>query len=414
MMRKYRMIVLIMVMSIGALAQVNYVPNGDFDTYHSCPIATDQIRLALGWRPIDTLTVGLDSSGNHVCSAEYFNECSPKLSYGFSIPFNLLGYQYAHSGKGMVGFGAYTVSPGYERDYIQSKLTKQLTGGKRYCVTFYVNLAEGSDWGIKEIGAYLDNGSIDTTTQCGSPQTQCIPQVVNTGNPITDTASWTKIEGSFIATGTEQFITIGNFRNKTGTTIQAIPSNGRNGSDFTYYFIDDVSVVESTTMADAGPDTHIGRGDSVYVGRPTSSAIWCDWNVLGSSTIIGKGPGIWVKPTITTSYVVTQTLCGVVTKDTVKVEVWAAGVQSINGQTQQYGIVPNPNSGAFELVQSVTREEQASVSVTNAVGQQVYISSVSFKGGGAQVSVQNLPAGLYCLSVQTIEGYIWKLRFLRE
>ncbi len=158
-------VVLLAWSSTGLLAQVNLVRNGDFETYHTCPNASDQIRLALGWRPIDTLTVNIDSLGNNDCSAEYYNQCSPVLANGVSIPLNVIGYQYAYSGKGMVGFGAYITSiSGYQRDYVQSRLVKKLTANKRYCVTFYVNLAEGSDWGIKEIGAYLDNGNIDTTT----------------------------------------------------------------------------------------------------------------------------------------------------------------------------------------------------------------------------------------------------------
>ncbi len=140
----------------------------------------------------------------------------------------------------------------------------------------------------------------------------------------------------------------------------------------------------------------------------------CSWTKLGSSSIIGTGAGIWVKPTVTTSYVVTQTLCGVVTKDTVKVEVWAAGVQSIKGQTQQYGIVPNPNAGAFELVQSIASEERATVSVLNATGQKVYSTEVSFKNGRAAISAGSLAAGLYYLSLKTGAGYVWNMRFVRQ
>ncbi len=410
---------LLLVMSSRALfAQTNYVLNGDFETYSKCPYAYDQIMLATGWTPIDTTKLNPDYRGDGNCSPEYRNECSSSYA---TVPGGSTGYQYSHSGKGMASVYMYTEVDSdqywrYLRDYLQGKLVKKLTAGKRYCVSFYAVLAECSDWAIKDISAFLDNGSIDNTSYqfCGVPKTQYNPQVTYSGTPITDTLNWTKVEGSFIANGSEQFITIGNFKDKTHTTVTKVPNNFVAGSRLSYYFIDDVSVVESTTKADAGPDTHVGAGDSIYIGRPSAEAIWCDWQVLGSATIIGKGPGIWVKPAKTTSYVMTQTLCGVVTKDTVKVEVWAAGVQSINGQSQQYSIVPNPAKGAFELVQSVAKDGQASVSIINAVGQRLYSAALHFKGGRAGVDAATLPAGVYYLSIQTGEGYVWNMRFVRE
>ncbi len=413
-------LLLLLASSRALFAQTNLVLNGDFETYSKCPYSEDQIMLATGWTPIDTTKLNPDFRGDGNCSPDYCHTCG--TGAWNTVPAGIYGFQYPHSGRAMSAVYMYTVLDSdqyrrYLRDYLQGRLTKKLTAGKRYCVSFYVVLAEISDWAVKDIGAYLDNGAIDNISYqfCGIPKTQYKPQVTYSGTPITDTLNWTKVEGSFIANGTEQFITIGNFKDKAGSTaIQVPPNNRNNGSLGTYYLIDDVSVVESTTKADAGPDTHVGTGDSVYIGRPQSAAIWCDWQVLGSATIIGKGPGIWVKPAKTTSYVMMQTLCGAVTKDTVKVEVWAAGVQSINGQSQQYSIVPNPAKGAFELVQSVAKDGQAGVSIVNAVGQRLYSAVLHFKGGRAGVDAAALPAGVYYLSIQTGEGYVWNMRFVRE
>src|SRR5690606_10296844 len=149
--------------------------------------------------------------------------------------------------------------------------------------------------------------SIDTASECWRPQTRYTPQVSNQGGIISDTMRWTKIEGSFVATGNEQFITLGNFKDNAATTKLFMPQTiyaTHYPDTFSAYLIDDVSLVESGTKADAGPDTHVGYGDSVYIGLPSSEAIWNSWSVLGSSTVIGEGPGIWVKPTVTTSYVV--------------------------------------------------------------------------------------------------------------
>src|SRR5690606_14004152 len=98
-------------------------------------------------------------------------------------------------------------------------------------------------------------------------------------------------------------------------------------------------------------------------------AIWCDWRVLGFPTIIGSGPGIWVKPTVTTSYVMSQTLCGYTTTDTVKVFVGETGVASVGAaDVQQYLLMPNPNDGNITLLQKLADSEPVSIKVYNTVG----------------------------------------------
>ena len=303
------------------------------------------------------------------------------------------------------------------RYYLFEKLTRQLSAGHSYCVSFYVNLIEASNLAVADIGAYLDDGSIDTNHKCGQALSQYTPQIQNTSGVITDTGKWTKISGSFIATGKEKYITIGNFKDSASTTYTTIPPNAYNGrGNAAAYLVDDVSVVESGTKANAGPDTHVGLGDSVFIGI-SDLAIDCSWTKFGSSTIIGTTPGIWVKPTVATSYVVTQNLCGTITKDTVKVDVWKLGVTSINGQTQQYSLSPNPNSGAFTISQSVANDESSKCTVYNVVGQKVWGGSIYFKEGKAALGLQTqtvLPAGLYYLHLTDATGNKTMLRFVRQ
>jgi hypothetical protein len=187
-----------------------------------------------------------------------------------------------------------------------------------------------------------------------------------------------------------------------------------NNTGGTYYFIDDVSVVESDLKADAGPDKHVGYGDSVYIGRPMSEAIWCDCRVLGNSTIIGQGPGIWVKPKVTTRYEVSQTLCGYTTKDTVKVDVWPAGVTSIGGQTQQYSLLPNPNDGIIQLLQARKDESPVSIKVINEVGQVVYTSTKTFESNTIALRLGQIVPGLYYITLQEPSGTTYKLSFVKR
>lgn len=400
---------------VNAAGQINLVRNGDFETYSKCPSQANQITLATGWFSVDTIVKDSFVPNRPTCSGEYYNVCGRG---GYSIPLNSIGHQDAHSGAGMIGVGFYSGVGGippyyYLRDYAQAKLIKNLTMGKRYCVTFYVSLAEISDRGIKEISSYFDNGSIDTAKYCGLPQTRYTPQVTYSGLPITDTMNWTKVEGSFVAKGTEQFITLGNFKDNNTTTIDTIPKTDINGAQGTYYYIDDVSVVESDLPADAGPDTHVAN-DSVYIGRPMSDAIWCDWRVLGSSTIIGQGPGIKVKPKVRTRYVVTQNLCGNITRDTVTIDVWPAGVNNVKGKEQRYELTPNPVQSVIHVSQSIHDERQVQLSLCEASGQVVYSSCVQFLNGQCSLDLPSLAAGFYFLRLQDGWGNGFVMKMVKE
>jgi gliding motility-associated-like protein len=68
------------------------------------------------------------------------------------------------------------------------------------------------------------------------------PQLINDeiANPLTDKNNWTKFSGTYVATGTESYITIGNFNDNASTDTNFIGGGSYPGS---YYYIDDVSIV---------------------------------------------------------------------------------------------------------------------------------------------------------------------------
>ena len=157
----------------------------------------------------------------------------------------------------------------------------------------FLNCEPVSGYATNHTDAYLDDGSIDTIGyNCSLPHPEILPQIIDSFI-ISDTLNWVKVQGSFIATGNEKFITIGNFSDNLHTehmisTWAVGPSS--------WYLIDDVSVIESDNIPFAGNDTAIHTGDSVFLG-PHEIALPYTWYVQGNPTPIDSGGGIWVHPT---------------------------------------------------------------------------------------------------------------------
>ena len=218
------------------------------------------------------------------------------------------------------------------RDYMQAHLYHTLAAGQSYCVTYYANLANQSGYATNNIDAYLDDGTIDTAGYyCGVPFLGVNPQITE-AVIIYDTLNWVKIQGSFVANGTERFITIGNFHDKAHTSYVPFTTTS-DISNFGYYLIDDVSVIASNAIADAGPDVTVAPGDTAWIGVDTTyggiyagDGMPCYWYTLGGTTPIDSGGRIGVRPADTTTYVVAMDLCGTVTYDTVTVNVHCPGL----------------------------------------------------------------------------------------
>lgn len=293
-----------MFLSFFAKGQVNLVPNPSFEIYSSCPDNNSQIKKAIGW---DTLKAGGGGT------PDFYHACDPLNA--FSTPYQIFSFQNTKSGLGYSDLVLYASQIANVREYMQSKLIHKLQNNKSYCVTAFVNLTNYSTCGIDKIGFYFDNGSVyapwGTVTS-----NSIIPQVENSTGVITDTLNWIKIQGTFVANGTEEYISIGNFR--YDTQINIISTSTNIAQHATYYF-DDISVIEAETKAYAGQDKLICLGDSIFIGRTPEIGLECSW--FNNNTQIAEGAGIWVKPDTIQHYVVKQDVCGLISYDTVKISI---------------------------------------------------------------------------------------------
>ena len=219
----------------------NLVPNPSFENFTTCPSSNSQvgqIELAYPW-----------TAATATSSSDYYNLCAGDGKNGLpGIPYSFGGFQNPRTGDAYAGFGfgvtSDTTAPNV-REYLQVQLTSPLTQNKTYYVEFFVNL-HNAQWvsPCNNIAANLSAGRPFTTNTYELQPLN--PHIMLPGNPvISDTLNWVKISGCYMAQGGEEYLTIGNFfDNKhtqtTGTTT------------VTYYLVDDISVIETTSNCLAG------------------------------------------------------------------------------------------------------------------------------------------------------------------
>ena len=235
-----------------SFSQENLIYNGDFEEHSDCPTTPSypaqsikEIEKCVGWK---APTYG---------TSDYFNTCATNFSV--SVPSNTMGIQSAYDGNGYLGgyFANYKGGDGTDGytgimwwEYIQGHLITSLEAGKVYRFSMEVSLAEYSDLMITEIGAYFSD------TPISSPNTAALtvtPQCVFTHNDhFSDTVNWIHLETLYQATGTEKYITIGNFRdNVTTDTLRRynwVPFS--NSPYTTYFYIDNVQLIDPSWLKD--------------------------------------------------------------------------------------------------------------------------------------------------------------------
>lgn len=227
------------------------MPNGSFEEYWECPTngstpGDPQFEKCKYWY--------IPTEG----TPDYFNTCAVD-NYNVGIPLNLGGYQYPFDLNGYAGLYALHISlitPDNYREYIQTKLNECLIKNSDYYFEFYVCRGDRQNIAIDRIGALFTDYKInrnDSDPIIASPQIESPKHHI-----ISDTVNWTEISGTFIATGGEQYITIGNFYTleETDTLI----FNPDWPDDYAYYYIDGISLKEVESKINI-PNVFTPNGD---------------------------------------------------------------------------------------------------------------------------------------------------------
>ena len=314
-------------------AQNNLVPNWSFENTISCPnyikngstAGDTTIRYTLPWQ-----------NGNFG-TVDIFEPCDTFIMPGGwnrpkdGVPLNAVGYQLPHTGNNYAGIIVYPnpVSGQHYpplREYPQVKLIDSLKSSKKYCVSFYVSLADSTSYySTSRMGCYISKNKIgDDTTHL----LNVIPQIENPyHNYLNNYTSWTEIHGIYTAGGGENYITIGNFYSDANT--DTLPIHINRYAEVTYYYVDDVSLVEYNT-AYAGSDTTICKGTYANIGDTIGASFGAvyNWSVLhGDSSSILYSTSLantFAKPKKTTTYVLQKQQCGIFSYDTIRVKIPAS------------------------------------------------------------------------------------------
>lgn len=260
---QYIVICIVLLMPTTLCAQ-NLVPNPGFEVRNQCPSNIGSINYSPGYTSFPTVQGWVSPMPLGNGSPDYFNSCASFAS-GVHVPEAVFGYQTARTGNAYAGIiaweGKMQSGGGWSsdvREYLQCKLLQPMQAGQRYCVSFYVNPTISSSHNfnyvsIDAIGVHFSSTQL----------TQATGYVINVpyhvrnqaGIFLSDTANWIKVSGVYVATGGEEWMTVGSFGPAVPNHQQSYPPTVNMAINHrSYVYLDDFNIVpisQNDTMKQA-------------------------------------------------------------------------------------------------------------------------------------------------------------------
>ncbi len=256
-------------------AQINLVPNGDFEIYSSLPTTYGQSNLAVGWNNINGDYTNIKGS------PDYYNV----------ISFSALGSITPFSGNCQMGFVTIQIGSIF-REYISTKFIGSMISGHHYSISF--NLTNGIDTfytkNSNNIGIHFSNSPL---YQAMTENISVIPQIEIT-NIINCWNVWKHYSFNYTSDSSYQYITIGNFKDDAHTLV----SSGNIGA---YYFIDKIEIYPAKVKIEG--DSLICKNDTISLVAVSDTTVKWAYAIKPDS-IISTNAVLNVKLDITTTYVV--------------------------------------------------------------------------------------------------------------
>jgi len=208
----------------------NLVANPSFEKFNECP--TEYGMLSNSVPSCNAPTLG---------STDFFHSCSPNMP----AKRNFIGHQTPVHGEGYAGI--YMYGPRDYREYITSDLQARLIKDRKYTLSFWVSLADKSGLAVDQFGVLFTKNPLKLKTKRNIPINLMYDrgyknymEVVNI-NSYDDKDNWINVTGEYVADGTENYLTIGNFKGNINTRVKG---KGEKLKRAAYYYIDMISLVE--------------------------------------------------------------------------------------------------------------------------------------------------------------------------
>ena len=269
-MKKF-IIILLYLLSVltNIKAQINLIPNGDFEIYDTLPTSSGQWYHAIGWNNLYSIS-----------NPDYFNT----LSYtgGLIAPF---------SGNGDIGLFIWTSTHPNYREYISAHLNSSMIQGKHYRVSFYLSNSTNTSWGTLGSNNFGVCFSFNPLQQTNFSPIPINPQF-EISNIVYFNNFWHHFSFNYKADSLYNYITFGNFKNDANTLISS------SGLYHSYYVIDNTriypifQITGNTSICKGNTDVLKNDQDSVLIWKDTANI----------STIIAIDSMITVSPNVTTTY----------------------------------------------------------------------------------------------------------------
>ncbi len=208
----------------------NLVENGSFEDFSGKLKKGGNIEMTGTWK------------SPNASKADLFSVTAPAEAL-VGAPKNQFGDQSPLTGSNYAGLRWWSLGNKQPRTYVQAKFKTMMRKGQKYCVKYYVSLADLSKYASDEIGAYITKVPINKDDNTSLMYEAQVPHLRSKVHD--DPYSWQGVCGVFEGTGGEQAIVIGNFKpnEKTNTTQVRLPKGETRAQlPQAYYYIDDVSV----------------------------------------------------------------------------------------------------------------------------------------------------------------------------
>ncbi len=299
----------------STVAAQNLVPNPSFENFNNA-----------NWKFLDSSQTVFNGITDWFDPTPYgINEVTSYIIEAQRGNLNVIR-PYHGNANGLIGL-VYesSLGPLYYKGFLQCKLNDSLRAGCTYRFTMYVlpsaiyytippppqdSLSPSRHFhSTRNFGAYFSKERIfDNVSPLGFSfdTANIVPQVSLPNAFITDTTNYTRVTGTFVATGGEQYLTLGSFepiattqvyRFRYGLTYNVL--NALEGSVICRFHVDSLNLHRlspSDTLLTSSSDTALCPGDSLTLfthARQANNFIWDDGSTDSLRTITAPGT-YWV------------------------------------------------------------------------------------------------------------------------